>query len=166
MAKEDLGKKFPGLRKCLFASRFPLGTTDETKEDAFQHLVQILLDKRVFTTTGKFCDCRENALDYLMEVLPCLEEEEIQLIFTNPNSFYKKFCFSPSQNTCSLYSKFRNLEINGVSRDVIFDAYYADKGLSPYELVEDRDIVDSFLDDFEAEAEEPALLFDLIEEFE
>jgi len=156
MAKENWGSVFPGVRKCVIASQFPLETTEEQKEEAFVSLVHILMNNRVFHSTGKFYDCRERALDYLLDVMPRLEEDEIQLIFSDGNLFYKRFCFSPSKKTGSLYSKFKKMGIdlqdryNDISVDKIFRRYSMETGLSPYELSETSE-VNNFLEEIEAE---------------
>lgn len=156
MAKENWGTIFPGVRKCVIASAFPLETTEERKEEAFESLIHLLVSKRVFHTTGEFCDCRENALDYLLDVMPRLEEDEIELIFSDGDLFYKKFCFSPSKMTNSLYSKFKRLGVdlqgryNNIPVEKIFQRYYEENGLSPYEVSENG-LVNSFLEEIEAE---------------
>jgi len=166
MAKENWESIFPGVRKSVMASHFPKDTTDEKKQEAFEHVVRVLLNKSVFRPTGKVYDCRENSLDYFLDVIPRLEEEEITLIWVNKELFYKKFCFKPSAKSNSLYSRLLKLgvDINGrynnIPVDEIFERYYAETGLSPYELPENIGVVNDFLEEVEAESAVFGLDFD------
>jgi len=157
MAKESNWESiFPGVRKSVMASRFPKDTTEEKKEEAFERVVRVLLNKSVFRPTGKIYDCRENSLNYFLDVIPRLDEEEISLIWVNKELFYKKFCFKPSAKLNSLYGRLLKLGIdvdgryNNIPVDEIFERYHAEMGLSPYEL-EDIGVVNDFLKEIEAE---------------
>ena len=167
MDKKNWEQTFSQVKMSVMASAFPLGTSEEEKEVVFNELVSLLLRKRVFQTTGRFCDCRENALNYLLEVMPRLEEHEIQLILKNPDQFYRKFCFSPTKNTNSLYSKFKRMGVDlqdryiDISVSELLDRYCAENKLSPYELCEEGYVIDSFLE----EIEEPSTV-DLAMEFD
>ena len=151
MAKEKNWEiLFPGIKKSVQAAKFPEGTSEEEKNDVFNGLIRVLLDKSVYKPDGSTYRWRSGCVDYLMEVLPKLEEEEVHLILVNREAFYKKFCFSPSKKSKSLYSelKFRNASerLGTLSVQYLYDRYSAELGLSPYELPEEETVVTSFLE--------------------
>ena len=81
----------------------------------------------------------------------CLEEDEVLSLLENKESFYKKFCFSPSKNINSLYSELKRRNASDrlgtlLVKD-LYERYSAELGLSPYELPEEETVVKSFLDD-------------------
>ena len=148
MAKEkNWSVLFPGIKKSVMACKFPEGTTAEEKERVFNMLVRVLLDKSVCKPDGSIYRWRSGCLDYLMDILPRLEEEEIRLVLIDKNSFYKRFCFSPSKKMNSLYSE---LKRRGGTHDNLFvsnmyERYHAELGLSPYELPEQDGVAAEFL---------------------
>ena len=151
MAKEKNWESlFPGIRKSVQAAKFPEGTSEDEKDQVFSELIRVLLNKSVYKPDGTVYNWRSGCVDYLMDVLPKLEEEEIHLILVNKEAFYKKFCFSPSKKFKSLYSelKFRNASerLGTLLVQDLYDRYSAELGLSPYELPEEETVVTSFLD--------------------
>lgn len=140
---------FPGIRKSVMAFRFPDGTSEEEKTKVFNCLVRVLLDKSVVKPNGVTYRWRSGCLDYLMDVLPRLSQEDVNLLLENKEAFYKKFCFTPSKTLNSLYSVVKKREKDGRFMTIpvvdLFERYQAEVGLSPYELPEQEGTVTEFL---------------------
>ena len=155
MAKE-FKFSFPGIRSAVMAARFPVGTSAEEKELVFQNLVRVLLNKSVVKPDGSVYNWRSGCLDYLLDVIPRLEEEEIHLILTDKEDFYRRFCFTPSKRMSSLYSELkRNGAVDRYKNIPVVDIlqqFYEETELSPYELPEERTVVAMFLDNIEEHA--------------
>lgn len=145
---------FPGIYKSIMANKSI--ETDKEKNKIFDGVVQLLSDKAICKITESPMKWRESCLDYLIEILPLLEGKDIKTVCTNRESFYKRFCFSPSRKKQSLYNVLQKkgpefLDDLRITRDEIYLLYSVDYGLSPFELVEDEDILPMFierLDDF------------------
>lgn len=157
MAKELNLDNFVGVRKTIMSSKFSEGVTVEEKEQVFKNLVHLLIEKCVCRANGSTLPDRDNCLDYLMEVIPRLEEEDLSLITTNKELFYRRFCFAPKNND-SLYSYFQKLTkkqgITGYYRNIpiseIFDDYTEETGYSPYELPDEDWIIEMYLSNIDS----------------
>ena len=152
MAKELNYGNFAGIRKTIMACNFSSGVTKEEKDQLFKNLVRILIEKCVCKCNGETLPDRNSCLDYLLEVMPRLEEEELNLISTDKEQFYSRFCFAPT-NVDSLYSYFKKLEkrqgIIGYYKNIpikeIFDDYTRETGLSPYELPDEDWLIEIYI---------------------
>ena len=153
MAKELDFSNFAGIRKTIMSCRFSEEVTQEEKEQLFQNLVRILIEKNVCKRDGSTFFERDTCLDYILDIIPKLEEDELFLISTNREGFYSRFCFSPTTNVNSLYSHLKKLAekqgTTGYYKNIpikeVFEDYTQETGLSPYELPDEDWLVEMYL---------------------
>lgn len=151
---QDAQNSFPGIYKSIMANKSI--ETDREKSKIFDGIVQLLSDKAICKMNESPMKWRQSCLEYLVEILPLLEEKDIKTVCTDRESFYKRFCFSPSRKKQSLYKALQKkgpefLDNLKITRDEIYILYSVDYGLSPFEIAEDEDILPMFierLDDF------------------
>ncbi len=159
MAKELNYQNFAGIRKTVMACKFSSGVTQEEKDQLFRNFVRLLIEKCICRCNGSTLPDRDSCLDYILEIMPQLEEEELDLISTNKEQFYSRFCFAPTQ-VDSLYSYFQKLEkkhgIIGYYRNIpikdIFDDYSRETGLSPYELPDEDWLIEMYITNIDSVA--------------
>lgn len=141
---------FPRVRKALNGCDF---TTLDEKDRAFQSLVRCLIDKHVFRIDGKVVRDRLSCLEYFEDICSELEDEEIDLLLTEPNKFYDRFVFAPSKNAKSLFSELRKPSVKAkfsrASIEDVFNEYRNETGCSPYEKISEDDLY-AFLAQVEA----------------
>ena len=159
MAKEkkNLDSLFPGIKKSVMACKFPEGTTEEQKLQIFSALVGLLKNKSICKKDGSTDPDRHKSVDYIMSILPMLDEDEIQLILEDGEQFYYKFCYAPSKQRRSLYSELERRSASNRLETLLvnnlYERYYAEFGLSPYELTDEVD-VSGFVDRFQRSLED------------
>lgn len=122
--------------------------TQEQQEEAFGSLVKCLVSKRVCQTNGVVLKDRDECLNYLSEISSRLEEDEIALIISSPESFYERFIFAPTGNYRSLFSELQKPRFESILKNIlvseIFEQYRNETGYSPYEKVSKEELY-SFL---------------------
>ena len=159
MAKDvDSNSVFPELLKVLESSA--VGQTD-LKAQVFSSLKEGLIKKSILNLDGSVRKNRGTSLSYLMEVIPLFEAGDFQFLLQNSKEFCQKFCFSPSRNRNSLYTKLGRKQLDDRYLNLrIADIYHRfcdEMGLSPYELPQEDGLIEAFLggivgeDPYEAE---------------
>jgi len=159
MEKELNYDNFAGIRKTVMACKFSSGITQEEKDQLFRNFIRLLIEKHICRCNGSTLPDRDSCLDYILEIMPQLEEEELDLISTNKEQFCSRFCFAPTQ-VDSLYSYFKKLEkkhgIIGYYRNIpikdIFDDYSRETGLSPYELPDEDWLIEMYITNIDSVA--------------
>lgn len=118
--------------------------TQEEEERAFESLVNCLVSKMVCKPDGSIVNFRNSCLDYLAQICPQLEQEELELMINSVESFYQRFIFAPCERAKSLYSEFQKLYgesmLKNVSISEIYDDYRQKTGNSPYEKASKEEI--------------------------
>ena len=156
----ELKDLFPDIYKSVTTCKSL--ETESEKRKVFKGIVQLLVDKSICKIDGSTLKWRDNSLNYLIEILPLLDKQDILLVRKDKDLFYKRFCFCQTRKKQSLYTVLQKkgpefLDSLRITLDEIYDLYTTESGLSPYELVEDEITLSEFmerLDEFN-DREEP-----------
>ena len=109
----------------------------EYREDLSNNLIALLTRKGVISRSGEVAFDRKGCEEYLLTILPLLDDSELELINSNPEQFYERFCFSPKGKEESLFNMMGRPLLDGrhFGRMVwdIFEEYRILTNLSPYE---------------------------------
>ena len=120
----------------------------QEKKGELALILQRLLRKHQLISSGMQLEKKRlTALDNLEEISSLLSEEDIELLSSDPEEFYKKFIFCEGRKFTSLYFLLKKKK-NKQQMENIFIYAQEEYNISPYEKI-DRNIVESMLPEFE-----------------
>ena len=122
--------------------------------EVFHSLVGLLLKKSIYKKDGTIQKWRGNALQYLLDVVAFLGEDDIQQLLLDQETFFDRFVFTPCGRNSSLYALLRERNFNSspfwnIPEDVLFNEFRARTGKSPYEKLP-KTVVAIFIDEVES----------------
>ena len=104
----------------------------EQKNELFERLYETLRNKQIIRRGDKLELPRERAVENLEKIAPLLQEDDLKILLSSPDKFYKKFIFSERGPYTSIYLELEN-DFKS-KEDVIIDVC-ADYLCSPLEKI-------------------------------